>query len=86
MMCDLTVTQFDNWYFYSQLEPFGFPLQDYIQAQLSSTLLNASGRFSEPFKVSDFLLSEMQIDPEENTTEDVKEQDWKTLKEKMSRG
>lgn len=79
MLSELSVSQFDNWWWYSQKEPFGYPLHDHSQAQITSAVYNATGAFNPFITPQECLLVEQQ--QPQNTAVD-----WQTLKEKFRSG
>jgi hypothetical protein len=57
MLRGMSVAQYDKWFYYSQREPFGYPLHDITQASVASAILNATGSFEPMLSINDCLLS-----------------------------
>lgn len=83
MLRNMSVAQFDKWFFYSQREPFGFPLHDITQASISSTFLNSTGVFDPMLTISDCLLGIGATPAKEQAIEEV---DGLDLKNKFRSG
>ncbi len=71
MLRNMSVAQFDKWFFYSQREPFGYALHDITQASISSAILNATGSFDPMLTIKDCLLAIGETPAEEKAIEEV---------------
>ena len=78
MLASLTASQLDQWFWFSQLEPIGFPAQDFFASRQLAATYNVTGGFKPLLKSEDFLLHP----PNENTNNSQK--NWQDLKASMS--
>jgi len=78
MLASLTASQLDKWFWFSQVEPIGFPAQDFFAARQLAATYNVTGGFKPLLNSEDFLLHP----PSSNANQPQKS--WKDLKASMS--
>ena len=77
MLASLTASQLDQWFWFSQLEPIGFPAQEFFASRQLAATYNVTGGFKPLLKSEDFLLHPPNQD--DNPTKN-----WQDLKSAMS--
>lgn len=77
MLASLTASQLDQWFWFSQLEPIGFPAQDHFASKQLAATYNATGSFKPLLKSDDFLLFP-------HVPDDKPVKNWQDLKSSMA--
>ena len=77
MLASLTASQLDQWFWFSQAEPIGFPAQEFFASRQLAATYNVTGGFKPLLKSEDFLLHPPNQDDNPN-------KNWQDLKSAMS--